>query len=161
MIVLCLSIFIAVADQITKYLARHFLCLGRPVPIVSGFFNLTYIQNTGAAWGRFQGFNDLLVVMSVIVLILMIVFRRSFFAGQLTQKIALGLVVGGIIGNLIDRLKLDYVVDFLDFCWKSKHFPAFNIADSAICIGVGLYMLLQIKGNRSQEKTVDGKQKDA
>jgi signal peptidase II len=75
------------------------------------------------------------------MLVVIVCFRRSFLNDVPGHRLALGLMVGGIVGNLIDRLRLQYVVDFLDFHWGVHHFPAFNVADSSICIGVGLYIL--------------------
>jgi signal peptidase II len=142
MLVLLLSFAIVAFDQVTKYLVRVHFYPGEGVSIVPGLFNLAFVRNTGAAWGMFGGFNGWLALLSVVILALIVVFRRSFLTDSLVHRIALGLMVGGIIGNLIDRLRLQYVVDFLDFHWKAAyHFPAFNVADAAICMGVLLYML--------------------
>ena len=142
MLVLLLSFAIVALDQVTKYLVRVHFYPGEGVSIVPGLFNLAFVRNTGAAWGMFGGFNGWLALLSVVILALIVVFRRSFLTGVLIHRIALGLMVGGIIGNLIDRLRLQYVVDFLDFHWKATyHFPAFNVADASICVGVLVYML--------------------
>lgn len=139
--VLLLSIAIIVLDQITKYLVTLYFHLSDTTVIIPGYFSLTYIRNNGAAWGMFGGWNGLLVALSAIVLILLIIFRRSFLTDSLIHRISLGLMLGGIAGNLFDRIRYQYVVDFLDFYWRNHHFPAFNVADSAICVGVGLYMI--------------------
>ena len=81
-----------------------------------------------------------------IMLAVLVTFRRSFLTDTLTHRIASGLMIAGIMGNLGDRLRLGYVVDFLDFHLGDSHFPSFNVADSAICIGVGLYILSQVFG---------------
>jgi signal peptidase II len=75
------------------------------------------------------------------MLVLMVVFRRSFLSDTWDHRLALGLMVGGILGNLLDRIRLRFVTDFLDFYVGSAHWPAFNIADAAICTGVGIYVL--------------------
>ena len=87
------------------------------------------------------GLNGWLALFSVIILVAIVRFRRAFLSDILIHRLALGLMIGGIVGNLIDRLRLQYVVDFLDFHWGIHHFPAFNVADASICVGVGLYVL--------------------
>jgi len=141
--VLCISFAIAFLDQATKHLVRKQL-LGGPVTVFEGFLDLRYVRNTGAAWGMMEGLNDWLVVLSLIMLAALIVFRRSLLLDTMCHRIATGLMTGGIVGNLMDRVRLGYVVDFLDFHWGVHHFPAFNVADSAICTGVGLYLLTQL-----------------
>ena len=144
MLVLSLIISITLLDQITKYLIRHYFYLGSSVPVISGVFNLSYTQNTGAAFGMLQGAGIFLIILSIVVLVLLVIYRRSIFGDGILYRIGIGFVAGGIIGNLIDRLCLGYVVDFLDFYWRTSHFPAFNVADASICIGVGLYIIKQI-----------------
>lgn len=141
MMVLLLSAVLVILDQVTKHLVMTKFYLGESIPVIPGLFNLAYVQNTGAAWGILGGFNALLVSLSAVVLIILVFFRRSFLTDSLIHRLALGLMIGGIVGNLLDRVRLQYVVDFLDFCWRTHHFPAFNVADSAICVGVGLYMI--------------------
>jgi signal peptidase II len=136
-----LALLIAVADQATKQWIRDTYALGESRPIIESFFHFTYLRNTGAAWGMFGGHNIWLALLSVVVLALMVIFRRAFLGNTWEHRLALGLLAGGIIGNVFDRLKLGYVTDFLDFFWRNHHFPAFNIADSAICVGVTLYVL--------------------
>lgn len=139
--VLLLSIAIVLLDQITKGLVTAKFHLGDSIEVIPGLFSLAYVRNIGAAWGMLGGWNSVLVALSAVVLVLLVVFRRSFLTDSLIHRISLGLMLGGIAGNLFDRIRLQYVVDFLDFYWKGHHFPAFNVADSAICVGVGLYML--------------------
>lgn len=139
--VLLLTIGIVLLDQITKYLVTLRFQLSESLVLVPGFFSLTYVRNIGAAWGMLGGWNGVLVALSAVVLVLLILFRRSFLTDSLIHRLSLGLMLGGIAGNLFDRIRFQYVVDFLDFYWRNHHFPAFNVADSAICIGVGLYMI--------------------
>ncbi len=136
-----LALLIAVADQASKQWIRDTYALGESRTIIESFFHFTYLRNTGAAWGMFSGNNLWLAILSVVVLVLMVIFRRAFLGNTWEHRVALGLLAGGILGNVFDRLKLGYVTDFLDFFWRGHHFPAFNIADSAICIGVTLYVL--------------------
>ena len=139
--VLLLSIAIVLLDQITKCLVIAKFHLSDSFEVIPGLLSLTYVRNMGAAWGMLGGWNSVLVALSAIVLVLLVFFRRSFLTDSLIHRISLGLMLGGIAGNLFDRIRYPYVVDFLDFYWKSHHFPAFNVADSAICVGVGLYIL--------------------
>ncbi|HEY8240202.1 MAG TPA: signal peptidase II, partial [Kiritimatiellia bacterium] len=119
----------------------HFAGIGDGFAVIPGFFNLTFVTNTGAAWGIFGGQNHWLSAFSVVMLLVMVFFRRHFLNDTWDHKLALGLMIGGIIGNLLDRVRLGFVTDFLDFYIGQSHFPAFNIADSAICVGVGIYII--------------------
>jgi len=150
MLVLSLSFSIALLDQVTKHFVRRNLLTGH-ITVIPGIMDLRYVQNTGAAWGILEGLNNWLVVLSVIMLIVIVVFRRSLLTDALIHRIAMGLMIGGIVGNLIDRIRLACVVDFFDFYWGFHHFPAFNVADSAICVGVGLYVMSQIMGQKRVE----------
>lgn len=157
MLILCLSFLVALLDQATKYLVMQHIPLDSHKALIPGLFNLSHVRNTGAAWGMMQGFNAGLVVLSVVMLIVIIGFRRHFMADTRLYRIIAGLMIGGIVGNLIDRIRLGFVVDFLDFHWKTSHFPSFNVADSTICVGVGLYLLSQlVAGRKTGEATVAG-----
>jgi len=136
-----LALLIAVADQASKHWVRETFALGESRTVLASFFHLTYLRNTGAAWGMFGGHNVWLALLSVVVLVLMVIFRRAFLGSTWEHRLALGLLAGGILGNVFDRLKLGYVTDFLDFHWYTHHWPSFNVADSAICVGVLLYVL--------------------
>jgi len=148
MLALTLAFLLAALDQWTKLVVRSRFGLGECRVIVPGFFHLTYVRNTGAAWGMFGGQNNLLVLLSVAMLGAVFFFRRSLLTDSLAHRIALGCLVGGIVGNLLDRVRLDYVVDFLDFHLIGRHFPAFNLADAAICTGLGLYLLTSFRPTR-------------
>ena len=141
MLVLILGLVITVIDQVTKYVIRLTYAVGESHPVIHGFFDLTYVRNTGAAWGILGGQNASLTILSVVMLAAIVIFRRSFLSDTWEHRIALGLMVGGIVGNLMDRLRLGWVTDFLDFYWKGYHWPCFNVADAAICVGVGIYVL--------------------
>ena len=120
-------------DQATKLFAVKFLQLNSPLPIVKNFFNLTLVYNRGAAFGIFQ--NRLLVFILISVLaILLVIFNLRNKTNSLIFRVSLSLILGGAIGNLIDRLRFGFVIDFLDFIvW-----PVFNIADSCITIAAVL-----------------------
>jgi len=154
MLPLFIAIGVTLLDQAGKFLIRRHFDLYESLPVIPGLFNLRYIQNTGAAWGLFADRHHWLAALSVVVLAALVFFRRSFFNDSRTDRFALGLIVGGIAGNFIDRVRLNYVVDFLDFHWGVHHFPAFNVADAAICSGVALYMLSQAMQARRQRCAV-------
>ena len=134
---------IVLADQLTKIwivqLSEASLLWRRPV--IPDLFQLVYIRNPGAAWGVFGGHTHLLSLLSFGMLVFLLSMRRSIVADTRIHRFGFGLLLGGIIGNLIDRVKHGSVVDFLDFYIGDSHFPAFNVADSAICVSVGLYIL--------------------
>ena len=146
---LLVAILVILLDQATKEWVRGAFSLHESVPVIPGFFHLTYIRNTGAAWGMFSGQNLALAVLAFAMLVALVLFRRQFLPPGRVHRVALGLLCGGIVGNLFDRLRLDYVVDFLDFFHRGWHFPAFNVADSAICIGVGIYVLGTLLASRA------------
>jgi signal peptidase II len=141
MLALILTLAIAGLDQVTKYWILQHFYPGESRPVIAGCFNLVLVRNTGAAWGMFGGFNMWLAALSVAMFVLIVMFRRQLLGDSLVHRVALGFMLGGIVGNLFDRMKLQFVVDFLDFHWGVHHFPSFNVADSAICIGVGLYIV--------------------
>ncbi len=138
---LLVALFVIVFDQVTKEWVRGVFSLHESLPLVPGFFNFTYVRNTGAAWGIFSGQNLALSLLAFVMLVALVLFRRKLLPPGKPHRIALGLLCGGIVGNLFDRLRLDYVTDFLDFYYRDWHFPAFNVADSAICIAVAIYIL--------------------
>jgi len=148
MTVIALVVF--VLDQAAKLLVLR--CLGptQERVVVAGFFKIVHWENTGAAWSLFHDRNDLLAVVSGLALIGLFVWRRHFYIHVPLGQLSLGLIFGGIAGNLFDRLHYHQVIDFLRF-YLDRHsgqeigFPAFNIADSAICIGVSLLILVSWK----------------
>jgi signal peptidase II len=139
----CILIF----DQATKWLVIHRLPTGREIEILPGFFRFVHWENTGAAWSLFHGNNLLLAAVSAVALVVLSLARRYLEGETLPGQVALGLIGGGIAGNLVDRLVHRHVVDFLYFHLLRRDgaemgFPAFNVADTAICTGVGIILLL-------------------
>ena len=130
---------IIVIDQITKMLVENRLTAS--VKVFPGLFNLVFVKNTGAAWGILAGKGWLLLLISIVVFILITVFIRRITEGWTERYYAMALIAGGIAGNSIDRLWRGAVVDFLDFHYGPHHWPAFNVADSAICIGVFIFII--------------------
>ncbi|HOO76292.1 MAG TPA: signal peptidase II [bacterium] len=133
-------------DQVCKWLAVANLAPGRPLSVVPGFFNLTLVYNRGGAFGLFPGKAGVFIVLSLVIIgVLLVCYRRIFARGRMFQVCA-GLILGGAVGNLLDRFHHAHVIDFLDFYLGKRHWPAFNIADSAICVGVGLLIVLSMAG---------------
>ena len=142
MLALILGLIVVCLDQFTKLWVRETLIYGaEPQVILPSFLNLVYVRNPGAAWGMLGGQQVILILLSIVVLILLSIFHRRVLNPTLDHRIVLGLMIGGILGNLIDRIKVGWVTDFLDFHIGTHHWPSFNVADSAICIAVGLYLL--------------------
>ncbi len=123
-------------DRLTKYLVQTTLAPGQTLPLIPSVFHLTYVQNTGAAFGLFRGQGWPLAVISVVVCGWIVRELRRCASSISLVVISLSLVLGGAIGNLIDRVWLGYVVDFFDL----RIWPVFNVADSCITVGVGLLL---------------------
>ena len=150
---------LVLADAITKELAAGYLKGSAAVSVIPNLFNLAYVENRGCAWGMFQGQVWPLAVFGLVALAFLIWKRKSVFSSSTSTSslhlsaIAEPLLYAGIIGNVIDRLFRGYVVDMFDFHWGVHHFPCFNVADSLICIAVGLMLLASLfEGRKKQAK---------
>ncbi len=143
-----MAVVIVLLDQVSKDIVQSHLELHAAITVLPGLFNIRLVTNTGAAWGLFRGGSFWLSIVSTVVLVLLVTCRRALLSDSRLDRVILALLAGGIAGNLIDRVRLGYVVDFLDFHWRTSHFPAFNVADAAICTGVGLYILSQYLQSR-------------
>lgn len=129
-------------DQIVKAAASFYLKHEPPRVIVENFFRLAYVENRGCAWGLFQGQVWPLAVFGVAAFVFLVWKRRAVFPRGLWGSVSEILLYAGILGNLIDRFYLGYVVDMLDFHWGEHHFPCFNLADTYISVAAGLLILL-------------------
>ena len=144
-------------DRWTKALIQSRFELNESITLVDGFFNITYVRNTGVAFGIFSSISSpaksaLLSAFTAIAAIVVIVYSiRSPVRNRLLQA-ALGLILGGALGNLYDRLAYGYVVDFLEFYVRSYHWPSFNVADSGISTGVAL-LAIEIIRNEAPRRT--------
>lgn len=139
-----LALIVLVFDQGTKLIAARCLTGGHSIPIIKGFLNLTLVHNTGSAFGFFKNQQTFLILITFISIGLLIVFCFWCTKKEMLSKIALGLILGGALGNLADRVIRGYVVDFIECYYKSFSWPAFNVADSSITVGailVGFYLL--------------------
>ncbi|MBM2812685.1 MAG: lipoprotein signal peptidase [Chloroflexi bacterium] len=132
---------VLLADQVTKWLAHTYLTRipDQSIPIIGDFLRLTYVANRGAAFGILQDRTVFFVLIGIAVIVVIIASYRYFKVTGWLLNVALGLQLGGAIGNLIDRVRNGYVVDFIDVAIRPAFsWPVFNVADSAICIGVGI-----------------------
>lgn len=140
-----ISLIIFILDQITKSLISTYLKLNESIEIIKDFFYIRYINNKGASWGILENNRILLIGLSIIAIIMIIRYSYSFKKTKLNTY-GFGLLLGGILGNLSDRLIFGYVKDFLDFIIFRYDFPVFNIADISIVIGVVLLIISILKG---------------
>ncbi len=151
-VALPVGLVILALDQATKLLALSRLSLGVPVAVVDGLFALTLVMNPGLAFGFLgavpPGWRWVVALLSLVALCaLALLAVRLLPGGGWPAALALGLIFGGAVGNLIDRWRFGAVVDFIDVYWRGFHWPAFNVADSAISIGVALLALRLVTGN--------------
>ena len=152
---LWLSGLVLVLDQASKWMMTSWLSLYETVAVMP-FFNLTMAHNTGAAFsflaqaGGWQRW--FFAAVAAVVSVVLLVWLKRLTATAKLEAVSISLILGGAIGNLVDRISLGYVVDFLDFYnyYGSYHFPAFNIADSAICIGAVL-LIIDGVGHKQEE----------
>src|SRR6266403_3152672 len=149
-----IALLVVAFDQLTKQIVVRFLGYGQDKVIVDGFFKFVHWGNTGAAWSLFRGNNYLLALVAILAVVVLYFSRHHFDARTLLGQVAFGLICGGIVGNLIDRLWAGHVIDFIYFYVIQRSgaelgFPAFNVADSAICTGVGLVFLITWKSERN------------
>jgi len=146
------TLAVILADQFTKHLAVIWL---KPpagyISVVRDLFNLCYVENQGAAWGMLAGRQVFLIAFSVVVLAIFFWKRQKIFGNVLGGGWIFATLLGGVIGNLIDRARLGYVIDFLDFHWGPHHFPAFNVADAAICCSALALILMQWVSERRRK----------
>ena len=156
--ILVLALAVFALDQLTKRIVLRSIPAGDERVVIPGFFDLVHRDNTGAAWSLFTGNNAVLAIIALVALVALFFARKHFNAHTLFGQIAFGLVFGGISGNLTDRLLpgRHAVVDFLYFYLPQRGggelgFPAFNVADSAICTGVALIFIITWK-NESAPK---------
>jgi len=155
-----LALVIFALDQFTKWLVLR--SLDEDKVVIPGFFKFVEWGNTGAAWSLFSGNNAALAFVALLALVALFLTRHHFDSHTLIGQIAFGLIFGGIAGNLYDRLSRHEVVDFIRFYMLQRNgnelgFPAFNVADSAICTGVGLIFLITWKNESTPRDVPTGK----
>lgn len=152
------ALIIIVADQVSKWAVLQSFRVGESVPVVPGYFDLTFVLNRGAAFSLFATLperirNPFFIGVSITAAALIIFYRLRYLHGHRLASFSLALILGGAIGNLIDRMRYGVVIDFFDAHIGAYHWPVFNVADSAITVGVTLMcvdMLLEWRGSKEQ-----------
>lgn len=136
---------VVLLDQLSKAVVVQHMALHESFPVIAGFFNITYVRNTGAAFGILSGqapwLRSVLLVGSSILavgFILWIWVKEG--NSSWSRAVSLGMILGGALGNMLDRVRLGEVIDFLDFYWGKYHWPAFNVADSAVTVGILMFL---------------------
>jgi len=152
-----LVLLVVVCDQVSKLWILQNYELYDSTVIIPGLFNLTFLRNTGAAFGMFAGHPSwwrqlFFIGIAIIALVVILVFQRKLGRQNSLYTISLAFIGGGAVGNLIDRVLYGSVIDFLDVYIGSHHWPAFNVADSAISVGVGIFLLTQFQEDCRQKR---------
>ncbi|MEG0021551.1 MAG: signal peptidase II [Bacilli bacterium] len=139
-------------DQLIKIIVVKKLDLFEQIVIVKNFFTITYVRNEGAAWSMFSGHSEMLIIVAILVLIL---FYFYFIRNQQLKKeeiILYGTLMGGIFGNLIDRILTGSVIDYLSFTIINSEFPVFNLADILIVVSIALLVIISFKGEKNENR---------
>ncbi|MGH7412262.1 MAG: signal peptidase II [Candidatus Methylomirabilis sp.] len=147
------AISITLLDQVSKLYIQGTIPLGHSVPIIPDFFAIVHVLNPGAAFGllaaRSASFrNPFFIGISILAIGFILYYRHRGLEDHPLASFAISLILGGAIGNLVDRLRIGMVIDFLDVHYYQYHWPAFNVADSAITVGVSLMLLELVLGER-------------
>ena len=143
---LVIAAIVLIADQLTKLaIVAHlpFPTYGEghgAITVIRDFFYIVHVGNTGAAWSMFSGQSVLLAIFALVTLAAIGIWRHALGLRERRSQLCFGLLCGGIVGNVIDRLAYGHVVDFIDLHFGSYVYPTFNVADSCICVGVGFYL---------------------
>lgn len=150
---------VLIIDQIIKLIITHSLKLYQVIKVIPHFFSICYVKNTGAAFSIFENNTLFLTIISIIVIIILDIMIRKEKNLTKGNCIALGLIMGGIFGNLVDRILRHYVIDFLSFRIIRYDFPIFNIADIGITVGVGL-LIISLFFEKEDKKLIKNKKGD-
>ena len=150
------SIVVLLIDILTKQLVLHFMIEHQSISIIKNFFSLTFAKNTGVAFSALEGKVPFIIIMTTIVIFIILKYiKTTTLTNQ--EKICYGLVLGGAIGNLLDRIVYGYVIDFLDFQILNYSFPIFNLADTMIVIGILLLLMISTIESRKQNESNSGR----
>ena len=146
-----ISILLIALDQLSKWWIVQHMELYQSIPVISDFFYITSHRNRGAAFGILQEQRWFFIVVTTCVVIAIIVFMVKMKKETILTNTALSFVLGGAVGNMIDRIQTGEVVDFFHFQFGSYHFPIFNVADSAICVGVVLFLIANLLDYKKEQ----------
>lgn len=144
------SLIVIIIDQLIKALVKKNFILNQVNVIIKNFFCLTYVQNEGAAWSLFNGSRYFLIVVACLSIFLIYKFFIKDTKLNKFQTLTYGILLGGIIGNLLDRMVYGYVIDYLDFYIFNYNFPIFNLADICIVISVVLIFIAVLRGEKNE-----------
>jgi signal peptidase II len=145
---------VVLLDQLTKVYIDRTFNLYDSLTVVPNFFDITYLRNKGAAFGILADSAmrvPFFIGVSLLAVVIILWYFRQLPPEQTGQQVGLSLILGGALGNLVDRVRLGEVIDFLDVHWYRYHWPAFNVADSAICVGVGLLLFCMWQMERREK----------
>jgi len=154
-----LAPLVLVVDQLTKVYIDRSMKLYQTIPVIDGLFSITYLRNKGAAFSFLADASwrlPFFILVSIIAVVAIMVAFGKLRDDQRLAAVSLSLILSGAVGNLIDRIRLGEVIDFLDVYWRSHHWPAFNVADSAICVGVALLALDMFREERHLKQVAKG-----
>ncbi|MRX73327.1 lipoprotein signal peptidase [Bacillus lacus] len=151
-----IALLIIAADQLTKWWIIRNFELGEQRTVIEGFLYITSHRNAGAAWGILQGQMWFFYIITVMVIIGIVYYIEKYAKDQRLLGIALGLLLGGAIGNFIDRVFRKEVVDFVNTYIFTYDFPIFNVADAALCVGVGLLLIQMLLEGRKEKENMNG-----
>lgn len=152
MIYYVLALIVLILDQASKYVVSHYMQVGQSIPIIPNVFELTSLRNTGAAWSILEGKMIFFYIVSIVVLAIVIYYMQKIGRFRPLLGTSLGLIIGGTLGNFLDRLIHGKVVDFIHVYIGSYSYPIFNLADSALCIGAILLLIYSLKDGKKENK---------
>jgi signal peptidase II len=155
---------LVIIDQATKYVIHTGMALHESIPVIPGFFSITYIRNPGAAFGFLAGASStfryvFFIGVTIAAIGLILHYLRTYATGDRLLTLSLGMILSGAVGNLIDRVRFGEVIDFLDVYLGTTHWPAFNVADSAISIGAFVLFIHLVRQKKSASEPIPHNQK--
>ena len=150
-LIIYFSLVLFIIDQISKLLVIKLIDIGNPIEVIKNFFYLTYTHNTGAAFSILTGQRLFLIIIAVVILIILLNYIKKNKVEEKIDKLAFSLIIGGSLGNLLDRIIRGYVVDFIDVKIFGYNFPIFNLADTFIVIGVFLLLITLIRKEQNND----------
>ncbi|MBD3181196.1 signal peptidase II [Candidatus Poribacteria bacterium] len=137
------AVLVIALDQVTKEIIRNTVAIRGTIQVIKGFLQITYAENTGAAFGMFRGKNNVFIIIGIIAIIFILLYYRQFRSST-WMRISLGFLLGGAVGNMIDRIVFHYVTDFIRVRWwflRLRWWPSFNVADAAVLIGASMLII--------------------
>lgn len=152
MIYYLLALIVLILDQASKYVVSHYMQVGQSISIIPNVFEITSLRNTGAAWSILEGKMIFFYIVSILVLVIVIYYMQKIGRFRPLLGTSLGLIIGGTLGNFLDRLIHGQVVDFIHVYIGSYSYPIFNLADSSLCVGAILLLIYSLKDGKKGEQ---------